>query len=165
MTSIDIYHYVYRITNLVEKKHYYGKRSSRIDPKEDLGKKYFSSSTNREFKVDQKKNPQNYKYKIIKIFRTSAEAYTREIKLHKIFDVGVNSNFYNKIKQTNYGIDNTGILHTEEHKAKIRNTLLKRNFQKYTCPHCGKIEGKTYMYRWHFDNCIYSEKNESVVQF
>lgn len=37
-SSIDNrYHYVYRITNLVEDKHYYGSRTSSILPESDLG--------------------------------------------------------------------------------------------------------------------------------
>lgn len=119
MTSKCIYHYVYRITNVVEKKHYYGKRSSKCDPKLDLGIVYFSSSTDKEFRADQKLNPQNYKYKIVQLFETSEEAYIREIELHKLFKVGINSNFYNKTSQTSYGIDNTGIPHSEEHRRKI----------------------------------------------
>ena len=43
MTSNIIYHYVYRITNLINNKHYYGKRSSKIEAKLDLGLKYYSS--------------------------------------------------------------------------------------------------------------------------
>ena len=53
-------YYVYRITNTVLNKHYYGYRSCKIDPKEDLGKKYFSSSRDKEFIKDQKQNPLNY---------------------------------------------------------------------------------------------------------
>ena len=40
--SDDKFHYVYRITNIVENKHYYGSRTSKINPYDDLGKKYFS---------------------------------------------------------------------------------------------------------------------------
>ena len=65
------YHYTYRITNILLKLHYYGVRTSKdILPKKDLGIKYFSSSTNKEFIKDQKSNPQNYKYKIIRIYST-----------------------------------------------------------------------------------------------
>jgi hypothetical protein len=109
MSSTDIYyHYVYRITNTVEKKYYYGKRSSKIEPKLDLGIKYFSSSTDEEFILDQKENAQNYKYKIIGIFKDKKFALLRESKLHNRFDVGVNKNFYNKAKQTFDGFDITG---------------------------------------------------------
>ena len=34
-------HYVYRITNKVENKHYYGCRTTKLDLKDDLGSKYF----------------------------------------------------------------------------------------------------------------------------
>jgi hypothetical protein len=108
MTSKTIYHYVYRITNLVEKKHYYGKRSSRIEPKLDLGIKYFSSSRDKEFQADQKSNPQNYKYKIVQIFHKVEEACLREIELHSRFKVGSNSNFYNLVTQTHNKFDTTG---------------------------------------------------------
>ena len=49
-------HYVYRITNIILKKYYYGVRSCRIEPKKDLGHKYFSSSTDKLFIQDQKRN-------------------------------------------------------------------------------------------------------------
>jgi len=110
MTSKCIYHYVYRITNLVEKKHYYGKRSSKVDPKEDLGKKYFSSSTDKEFIVDQKNNLQNYRYKIVGIFESAEIAVLREIRLHTKFKVGENFRFYNKARQSAAGFDRTGCI-------------------------------------------------------
>ena len=109
MVSKTIYHYVYRITNLVEKKHYYGKRSSKCDPKQDLGKIYFSSSTDKEFKVDQKLNPQNYRYKILQTFSSGSLAIARESKLHYKFNVGSNPKFYNRAKQTPKGFDSTGV--------------------------------------------------------
>jgi len=109
MTSKAIYYCVYRITNLVEKKHYYGYKSSKIHPSKVIGVTYFSSSTNKVFKRDQKNNPQNYKYKIVGIFNTPKEALEREIRLHKKFDVGVNKKFYNNAKQTSKSFDTTGI--------------------------------------------------------
>ena len=93
------YHYNYRITNKILKKHYYGTRSSKIPPQLDLGIKYFSSSTNKEFTNDQRKNPNNYKYKIIKIHHTRKDAIEYEILLHKKFKVNINENFYNKVIQ------------------------------------------------------------------
>ena len=61
------YHYVYRITNTVENKHYYGVRSSKIIPKDDLGKKYFSSSTDKNFMREQKEHPENFKFIILNL--------------------------------------------------------------------------------------------------
>ena len=90
-------HYVYRITNIVDNKHYYGVRTSKnISPKEDIGINYFSSSTDKKFRQDQKENPQDYKYKVVKIFDTRKEANTFEILLHNKFKVSSNENFYNR---------------------------------------------------------------------
>ena len=55
------HHYVYRITNLIMKMHYYGVRTCKTDPSIDIGKVYFSSSTDKEFMLDQKENPKNIK--------------------------------------------------------------------------------------------------------
>ena len=114
-----MYHYVYRITNILINKHYYGKRSSKIHPKEDLGVKYFSSSKDKKFTQDQKQNPQNYEYTIIAICDNSLEALELEIYLHDYFDVAKNENFYNRAKQTSVGWSNEGIACTKEQKAKI----------------------------------------------
>ncbi len=109
MTSNIIYHYVYRITNLVENKHYYGKRSTKTLPHLDLGHRYFSSSKDKSFINDQKINPSHYKYKIIANFETAKKAISFEIKLHNKFNVGQNPFFYNLAKQTSTGFDSTGI--------------------------------------------------------
>ena len=52
------YNYVYLITNITNNKKYIGSRSCDIDPYIDI-KRYKSSSNNKEFKLDQKNNPQN----------------------------------------------------------------------------------------------------------
>ncbi|MHB8098123.1 MAG: GIY-YIG nuclease family protein [Sulfuricurvum sp.] len=127
-----MYHYVYRITNTTLKKHYYGKRSSKLLPSLDLGIKYFSSSTDKEFKQDQKENPQNYKYKTVKTFYNSIEAVAFEIMLHNKFDVAKNIAFYNKAKQTAIGFDCTGNLLSNETKDKIRLGSIGRVMSKET---------------------------------
>ena len=132
MSSKSIYHYVYRITNKITRTHYYGKRSSKIEPKYDLGIKYFSSSRNKEFISDQKSNPQNYKYKIVAIFSTSEMASHREITLHEMFDVANNSSFYNQSKQTSIGFDTTGISFpkTEDWKRQHSETMTGRTLSE-----------------------------------
>jgi len=114
-----MFHYTYRITNLKLNKHYYGVRTSKIEPKYDLGIKYFSSSTDKEFILDQKENKNNYKYKVIKIFNTRDNALLLEIKLHQKFNVGINEYFYNKSKQTSTGWDTSGRKMSEEFKKNI----------------------------------------------
>ena len=108
------YHYTYRITNTVEQKHYYGVRSSSIHPTQDLGLKYFSSSTDKEFITNQKINPQNFKYKVIKIFETREEANLLESKLHKKFEVHKNKNFYNRYASNSKTFDTTGYVRCKD---------------------------------------------------
>lgn len=125
------HHYVYRITNKVEKKHYYGVRSSKSIPKDDLGKKYFSSSTDKDFINEQKEHPERFKYKVIREFETRKDAELLEKKLHKKFHVSDNDKFYNKCISTLMGFSVEGSKWTEEHR---------RNQQKYIDEN---IKGKT----------------------
>ena len=95
------YHYLYRITNIIENRHYYGSRTChKLTPQEDLGIRYFSSSTDKDFIRDQKQNPQNYRYKVIIITKTRKKATALEQKIQQYFDVGKNITFYNKAIQT-----------------------------------------------------------------
>ena len=119
MSTEQVYHYVYRITNTVENKHYYGKRSSKIVPALDIGIRYFSSSLDKDFIKDQKENPQNYKYKVVSTYGSCKEALLKEVKLHNKFDVGKSDKFYNRSKQSsNYFSYNwLGIKQSKEHIA------------------------------------------------
>ena len=117
--AVDMtYHYTYRITNIKEGKYYYGVHSCDCLPKEDIGIKYFSSFKKKEFIKDQKENPQNYKYKVIKIFSTRVEAVQHEIFLHKKFDVKLHEKFYNEANQTNTRFDRSGLTDSDETKEK-----------------------------------------------
>lgn len=102
------FYYVYRITNIKLNKHYYGSRGTNIPSIFDLGTKYFSSSTDKEFIKDQKENPQNYKYKIVKIFNNNKDKILFECFLHQYFNVKINENFYNKTNAIPNGFDLTG---------------------------------------------------------
>lgn len=119
------YHYVYRITNIKLKKHYYGSRSSNVKPNKDIGVLYFSSSTDSDFIEDQNINPKNYKYKVVSIFDNKKDAISLEVRLHDYFDVATNENFYNKSKQTTSAWDTTGTTFSlsEEAKSKISKAL------------------------------------------
>lgn len=115
------YHYTYRITNIEQKKHYYGVRTCTLLPIHDLGKKYFSSSSDKLFLQEQKDAPHVFRYKIIRIFKTREEALLFEVKLHNKFDVDTNPNFYNKAKQTSSGFfySNKGSTFSDEHREKL----------------------------------------------
>lgn len=100
---------VYRITNIVERKHYYGYKScGKRDPKEIIGKTYYSSSTDKEFIKEQKNHPERFRYKIVARYSTKEEALEREIRLHALFDVSENPSFYNRAKQTSKNFTTTG---------------------------------------------------------
>lgn len=128
----DRYFYVYRISNIVSNKHYYGSMVSSLLPKLDLGIKYFSSSYDKEFKQEQKDHPTRFKYKIVKICKDNVEKQLFEAYIHNRFDVCSNLCFYNKVKQTIEGFDSTGHNYnkgrtlTEETKHKLKVALTGR---------------------------------------
>jgi hypothetical protein len=111
-------------------KHYYGSRSCKCQPKDDLGIKYLSSSKNKDFIKDQKEHPEHYRYKIIRICKSRKDALELEIFLHEKFNVDINESFYNKAKQTStkfYYINelkgknhyNYGRVHSEKTRKKM----------------------------------------------
>lgn len=96
-------HYVYRISNILTNQHYYGVRSTKLSPIDDLGKKYFSSSTDLTFIKEQKMNPYDFLYKIIRTFDTRRSANDFESKIHNKFHVSSNENFYNRSESITSG--------------------------------------------------------------
>jgi len=124
------YYYTYRITNTKINKHYYGTRTSKNKtPEEDIGIYYFSSSKDKDFIADQKENPQDYKYKIIKKFNTRKEALELEIKLHNKFNVGINESFYNKSKQTSVSFDTQGIKFKQKNPHKDMSSVQLKKYE------------------------------------
>lgn len=115
-------HYVYKISNIIENKHYIGVRSSK-NPIKDLGIKYFSSSSDKEFMLEQQEFPERFEYNILEVFSTRKDAINKEIELHDLYDVAVNESFYNKSKQTSIGFCTSGATHSQETKDKISATL------------------------------------------
>jgi len=95
----DSFHYVYEIIDLNNYKKYIGSRTSKVDPENDLGILYFSSSKDIEFKKRQKNNPNDFLYNILGIFNTRKEAIVFESSLHNIFKVSSNPQFYNLANQ------------------------------------------------------------------
>ena len=139
------YHYVYRITNVLNNNHYYGSRTSATEPKNDIGIKYFSSSRDTEFMKDQQRNQQDYKYKVVRMFDNRKDALAFEIKLHNKFNVGVNESFYNKVKQTSIGWDTTGVKRSAESKLKqSRTTKGSKRSDEWARKISEALKGKTH---------------------
>ena len=111
-------HYTYRITNIIDRKHYYGVRSA-DNPYMDLGIKYFSSSRDSKFIDEQKNNPENFRYKVVSIYDNREEAMDKEIRLHSKFNVSNNPHFYNRCNATTSGFSVLGNKHTKESLLKI----------------------------------------------
>ena len=119
------YHYVYRISCKETGRHYYGCRTSEVHPSKDLGVVYFSSSLNEDFKSDVMSNPQNYKFKVVKILNSPSDKIIFEAFLHQRFDVKKNTKFLNRANQTPFGFDQSGTKQSEESNRK-RSESLKR---------------------------------------
>lgn len=101
-------HYVYIIEHIKSKKYYIGARSTNLLPDDDLGKKYFSSSTNKEFIKDQKENNHHYKYTVLRNFNNRDDAILHEVRLHNEKQVHLDPNSYNMAKQTSAGFSTVG---------------------------------------------------------
>lgn len=123
-------HYTYKITNVKTNKSYIGVRTSKELPFEDIGIKYFSSSTDKDFISEQKNYPENFIYEVINTFDNRTDALMDEVRLHDIYDVCKNPQFYNLSKQTSNGMDFTGGNHSEESKLKIGEASKKRGISK-----------------------------------
>ena len=131
--TTTIYHYVYRITNTIIGKHYYGTRTSKgITPKEDLGTKYISSSLDKNFISEQREHPENFKYKVIRQFKDRVSATEFEIFLHTKYDVKTNPKFYNRANQTSTGFDFTFKSHSTKSLQKISKSSKGRIVTKET---------------------------------
>ena len=129
----DKYFYIYRITNIKEHKHYYGCRVSSVHPSNDLAVKYISSSSDSEFKEEQKSNKENFKYKIIKIFDNNADKILYECFLHQYFDVKTHSDFYNISNAIPNGFDTTGFITCLDLSTNEFTLVLRDEF--YSNPH------------------------------
>ena len=127
-----MYHYTYRLTvlNATDVRRFYlGVRTSACYPQDD---KYYGSC--KVFNAWQKiHGTDNIAREVISIWPTRSLAVNHEILLHKQYDVGCNSEYWNRAKQTSTGFDTTGIQgpnkgkhHTEESKNKNRLSHLGR---------------------------------------
>lgn len=112
-----MFHYVYRITNKTNGRHYIGSRSSKIVPSQDLGVKYYSSSKYLKSDIDSL-GTNCFRYKVIRQFETRELAYRFEEKIQRKVGIPVNPQFYNKSIQTRK-FSWTGCQHTVETREKM----------------------------------------------
>lgn len=53
----------------------------------------------------------------------------------------------------NMSLSRQGMVLSDTHKKNIGKALKGTKKPLATCPHCGKIGGKSQMHQWHFDRC------------
>ena len=134
--------YIYQIIHLSTLKSYIGSRTARNCRPSGIGIKYFSSSNDKDFLLEQKMKPENFIYFILKEFGEDYKSCIEyEIYLHNKYDVGKNNKFYNRSKQTSKGFStagiktipwNVGIPCSEESKMKNRLSNLGRKCSEET---------------------------------
>jgi hypothetical protein len=118
------FYYVYRITDLTNNEHYYGSRVSVISPDEDI--KIYGSTSKRKKAILE--SPENYRFKIVKIFNNNGDKICYESFLHNYFNVKLHNKFWNESNQTPFGFDTTGL---EPHnKGVIGNKLSEKTKSK-----------------------------------
>lgn len=76
--------------------YYIGSRQSKCDPLDDLGVKYFSGSSNKNFIIEQKQNPNDFKYEVLSTHDSRMEAYVEEARIQRELDVLNDELCYNK---------------------------------------------------------------------
>jgi hypothetical protein len=133
------YHYVYKITNLKpqdQRKFYIGVRSSNCLPKDDH---YWSSS--KYLKEAIKDNGyNNFKKEILSIWESRKLALTEEIRLHELYDVSKNPQYYNRSKQTSSGWDTTGeVTVRDKNTGETKNIKLSEFNDNYEYLTVGKM--------------------------
>ncbi|WP_057042132.1 NUMOD3 domain-containing DNA-binding protein [Campylobacter coli] len=131
-----MFHYTYLIEYTTGKK-YMGVRSSKVPPEEDT--KYVGSSLITP-------NDKILRKIILQQFETRQEALQSEIEYHKKYDVAVNTDYYNRARQTSTGFDVTGTKFTKEHREKIGKSNLgkiisEETRRKLSIAHKGKRLG------------------------
>lgn len=129
------YFYTYRITNKVLNKHYYGVRTSCVEPHKDLGINYFSSSTDDDFLSDQQLNRDNYKYKVVKIYDSHYDACMGELKLLTRVNADKSDKFYNKTINCNDKFTNPDYMSVYDLKhskyRRVKTGIVKSNPERY----------------------------------
>ena len=113
------YHYTYLITERSTNKKYIGVRSSSIEPSQDIGIKYFSSSSDKSFIKRQKQYPNDYEYIVLSVHNDRKSANEKEIELHKEYNVSSSSDYYNKANASATSFNPIGRINVRDENGNI----------------------------------------------
>lgn len=140
--SIDgrIY-YVYRVTNLITQKYYYG---TRIQKENDILDDFWSYCTSSCEKENIKLNKHEYTVKIIKKFDNYNDCVLYEAFLHQLFRVNKNCKFFNKAMQNPFHFipDRRGMINCltiDNIPCYISSDEYQNNRDKYKSYSSGKV--------------------------
>ena len=124
------YYYVYRLTCTASfpERYYYGYRSSKVPPEQDV---YWSSSKYVRAAMKQW-GQESFRKKILAVYSTSDEAIAHEIALHAKFDVKNHPAFFNRANQTSKGFSVSRGPLAAAHKESIRKALQGKKVSKET---------------------------------
>lgn len=120
-------HYVYKVTNtkpLDKRKYYIGVRTAKnCSPEEDT--KYLGSSKTL-LKHIKEIGKEHFTKEVLSKFETREEAIEEEIRIHEELNIAVNSQYYNRCKQTPTGFDRTGAKDTPQEREVINEYYKKK---------------------------------------
>lgn len=153
--------------------YYIGSRQSKCEPKDDLGIKYFSSSSNKNFINEQKQNPNKFKYEILSVHNSRVEAYEEEIRVQIELDCLKDDLCYNKsINHLQFTTYNKSFKLTKETKEKISKARKEYNKThsvwnkgyKYPKEYCEKLskQRKGKPQPWHKERKCSDESKEKI---
>lgn len=168
-------YYVYKITNLANNMYYIGSRQSDCNPEDDLGVKYFSSSSNKNFINEQKRNPNGFKYEILSVHNSRMEAFEEEARIQAELGCLEDELCYNKsinhASFTNYGRTFKLTKETKEKLSKARKEYNKTHEPwnkgyKYPKEYCEKLseQRKGKPQPWHKGRKHSDETKEKISE-
>ena len=141
-------HYVYKITNLKSSpKYYIGVRSCKCLPDDDTN--YMGSSIPLKESLNLL-GIDNFHKEILSTWSTREEANSEEIRLHNLYNVDIDTDYYNICKATSTGFDTTHLVgeknhfygkkHSAELRAKWSNDRLGADNSFYGKKHSDKTK-------------------------
>jgi len=128
-------HYCYKITNLNptdQRKYYIGVRTSKTSPEKDTN---YNSSSKYLKEALEEIGHTNFQKEILSTWETRKEANKEEARLHELYDVAVNPEFYNKSKATSSSFCTEGmvtVINKKTGKREFVSVKASKDKLKYT---------------------------------
>ena len=154
--------YVYQIVHLPTLKSYIGSRTAKECNPLGIGIKYFSSSNDKDFRLEQKEKPENFSYFVLKEFGENHKEYLKyEMELHEKYNIDENEKFYNRTKASTIGFSMAGKKHSNESKEKMSKSHIGKKLSEEHKDNISKsLKGKSKPW---FQNKTLSEEHRDKI--